>query len=92
MTVDDKLIHYLERLARIELSEGERADCKDDIRDIIDYFGTLSDIEEESVEYKEPLINVMRADTVVPSVEREDILLNAPVAKDGAFSVPKTVE
>ena len=39
-----------------------------------------------------PVHNVFREDVVTNGDEREEILANAPEAKEGAFVVPKTFD
>ena len=39
-----------------------------------------------------PIQNVFREDEVTNAADRDNLLANAPVKKDGCFVVPKTVE
>ena len=36
-----------------------------------------------------PLVNVLRDDVVVPSLDRDEVLAQAPAAEDGRFAVPR---
>ncbi len=38
-----------------------------------------------------PLSNVMREDVEVPSLDRDEVLANAPAAQDGRFRVPPII-
>jgi aspartyl-tRNA(Asn)/glutamyl-tRNA(Gln) amidotransferase subunit C len=38
-----------------------------------------------------PLKNVFREDVVVPSLDRDEVLANAPAAEDKRFRVPPTI-
>ncbi len=38
-----------------------------------------------------PLSNVMRDDVEVPSLDRDEVLANAPAAQDGRFRVPPII-
>ena len=38
-----------------------------------------------------PLSNVMRDDVEVPSLDRDEVLANAPAAHDGRFRVPPII-
>ena len=95
MLIDDNMIDYISELARLKLQDTERESAKKEINKIIDYMDTLNQLDTSNVEdmsHVFPVKNVFRKDEVVPSKDREDILLNAPEKKDGAFKVPKTFE
>ena len=95
MTIDKKLITYLESLGRIELTEDEREKCGKNLADILSYMDTLNELDTAGVEplsHSFPVTNVFREDVVAASADRELLLSNAPRQKDGCFKVPKTVE
>ncbi len=94
MTIDNKLITYLESLGRIELTEEERVKCEKDLQDILSYMDTLNELDTEGVEplsHSFPVTNVFHEDVVLNAPNRESLLSNAPRQKDGCFKVPKTV-
>ena len=39
-----------------------------------------------------PLVNVLRADVVRPSLDRDEVLAMAPQAEDGRFRVPRILD
>lgn len=95
MKINDELITYLEKLAKVELTNEEREQCSTDLQDIVSYMDVLSELDTQGIEplsHSFPVTNVMRGDEVKPSLNRDDVLKNAPQVKDGFFSVPKTVE
>lgn len=95
MTIDKNLISYLEALSRIELTDGERIKTEKDLQDILTYTDTLNELPTDGVEplsHSFPITNVMREDEVHMHGTRDEILQNAPEAKEGCFVVPKTVE
>ncbi len=95
MTVDKKLVIYLEKLARIELEESEREKVSEDIQDIISYMDTLNTLDTEGVEpmsHSVLVSNVWRDDTVTNGDKHTEILKNAPHKTDECFVVPKVVE
>ncbi len=95
MKITDEIIDYIGILARIHISDEERETDKEEIGKIIDYMDTLNELDTTGIEamsHAFPVKNVFRADVVKPSVDREDIILNAPHKKDGCFKVPKAVE
>ena len=95
MTVDDKLITYLETLGRLELEEDERRKLKHDIQDILAYMDSLNELDTEGVEPRShslPVSNVWRPDVVENSDIHDDILQNAPNRTEDCFVVPRVVE
>ena len=56
---------------------------------------TMKELNTDAIEpmsHAFPLKNVFREDVVTNQDDRENMLLNAPKKKDGAFMVPKTIE
>lgn len=95
MAIDKNTVAYLESLARIELTDKEREKTEKDLQDIVTYIDTLNELPTDGVEplsHSFPITNVMRKDEVDMHNMRDEILQNAPKAKDGCFVVPKTVE
>ncbi len=95
MEINDKIIGYVAALAKLELSEEEKARAKEDLGNILSYMNTMNDLDTDGIEpmsHAFPLRNVFREDEVVNGDDRENLLKNAPVKKDGCFVVPKTVE
>ena len=59
------------------------------------YIDTLNELDTSGVEpmsHVFPVNNVFREDVVTNGDDREEILANAPEAKEGAFVVPKTFD
>ena len=95
MLVDDKTIDYVAALAKLDLSQEEREGAKKDLGSILEYMEVMNELDTENMEpmsHAFPVTNVFREDVVTNSPDRENLLVNAPVQKDGCFIVPKTVE
>ena len=93
--ITDETMEYVEILAKLELTEEERAQAKADMSRMLDYIDMLNELDTEGVEPMShifPVNNVFREDVVENGDDRERMLANAPRKKDGAFMVPKTVE
>lgn len=93
--ISDEIIEYVGILAKLELSEDEKADAKRDMGRMLDYIDKLGELDTSGVEPMShifPINNVFRDDIVTNSDERDTILKNAPEHKEGAFKVPKTIE
>ena len=79
----------------MELSEEEKEQAKKDMANMLGYIDTLNELDTSGVEpmsHVFPVNNVFREDVVTNEDDREEILANAPEAKDGAFVVPKTFD
>ena len=88
-------IAYVAHLARLELSDAEKAKLSAQLAGILDYVAQLSKVDVTGVEptaHAIPLTNVLRKDEVQASIERERILKNAPETARDLFIVPKIVE
>lgn len=95
MQITPDLIKYLEKLARITLSEDEEKKVGNELQDILTYIDMLNELDTDGVEAMShcfPVTNVMREDEVAPSMSSDEIVANAPESQDGYFVVPKTVD
>ena len=93
--ISDETIEYVGILAKLELSEEEKEQAKKDMANMLDYIDTLNELDTSGVEpmsHVFPVNNVFREDVVTNEDDRDEILANAPEAKDGAFVVPKTFD
>lgn len=93
--ISDETIEYVGILAKLELSEEEKEQAKKDMANMLDYIDTLNELDTSGVEPMSHVFsvnNVFREDVVTNEDDREEILANAPEAKDGAFVVPKTFD
>ena len=85
MTIDDKLITYLEDLSRLKLSEDEEKKAKEDLGKILAYIDKLNELDTtdmEAISHPFSFTNNFREDEAAASADRELILKNAPQQKD----------
>lgn len=93
--ISDETIEYVGILAKLELSDEEKEQAKKDMANMLDYIDTLNELDTSGVEpmsHVFPVNNVFREDVVTNGDDREEILANAPEAKEGAFVVSKTFD
>lgn len=93
--INDATIEYIGILAKLDLSQEEKAAAKKDMSRMLDYIDQLNELDTSGIEPMShifPTVNVFREDVVLNQDDRENILKNAPAQKNGAFKVPKTVE
>lgn len=95
MTITDETIDYVGILAKLELSDEEKEQAKQDMTNMLDYVSKLNELDTDNVEpmsHAFPVHNVFREDVVTNSDDREQLLANAPEQKDGCYKVPKTFD
>jgi aspartyl-tRNA(Asn)/glutamyl-tRNA(Gln) amidotransferase subunit C len=81
-------VKYVAHLARIGLSPEEERAMAAHLGGILGYIEKLRELDVTGV----PMVNVMRADVVRPSLAHEAAMANAPAQANGLFLVPKIVE
>lgn len=89
ITRDD--VAYVARLARLHLSEAELDRFTHQLSDVLEHAGDIAALDIADVpptSHPYPLANVFREDVPVPSVDRAEVLAQAPAAEDGMFRVP----
>jgi aspartyl-tRNA(Asn)/glutamyl-tRNA(Gln) amidotransferase subunit C len=85
-------VEHVAKLARLALTDDEVEDLTSELAGIL---GHAADIEALALDdvpptaHPLPLENVLRADTVRPSLDRDEVLGQAPAAEDGRFRVPR---
>ena len=93
--ISDEMIEYVGILTKLELSEEEKEQAREDMGRLLSYIDKLGELDTEGVEpmsHVFPVNNVFREDVVTNGDMREEILKNAPEEKDGMFVVPRTFD
>jgi len=88
-------IDHLSKLARLSLSEEEKALFGVQIDNILTYMEKLNELDTKDVEPTSHVIsmsNVTREDIEAGSLPREEALSNAPDHTDKFYRVPKIIE
>jgi aspartyl-tRNA(Asn)/glutamyl-tRNA(Gln) amidotransferase subunit C len=85
-------VHYVARLARLELSEEEVERFSGELSKVLDHIETIGELGDLAdvppTSHVVEVENVLRDDTPRPSLPREVALANAPDAALGGFRVP----
>jgi aspartyl-tRNA(Asn)/glutamyl-tRNA(Gln) amidotransferase subunit C len=95
MEISKEQVEHVARLARLEVSEDEKAMFARQLSGILTYMDQLKELDTNGVEPTAtvlPTDNVFRDDKVRPSLPQEKALANAPDQADGFFRVPKILE
>ncbi len=88
-------VGYVAELARLELTDEEKAVFQPQLENIVKYVEMISSVDVSDVEpmmHGRPLVNAFREDIVRPSLDREAALANAPARVGEEFLLPKIVE
>jgi aspartyl-tRNA(Asn)/glutamyl-tRNA(Gln) amidotransferase subunit C len=89
ITRDD--VAHVARLARLDLTADELVMFTDQLAKVLDHARDVEALDVGDVpptSHPYPLRNVMRADEVVPCLDRDAVLAAAPAVEDAQFRVP----
>ena len=85
-------VAHVALLARLELTDDELDMFTGQLADILGHADDIEALDVSGVEamaHPLRLSNVLRADEIVPSLDRDEVLSQAPAAEDGRFRVPQ---
>lgn len=88
-------IEHVARLARLALSDEERARFREQLGVILEHAERVREVAVEDVPptgHPIPATNVFRPDEPRPGLEREEALAGAPEREGDRFKVPRIVE
>jgi aspartyl-tRNA(Asn)/glutamyl-tRNA(Gln) amidotransferase subunit C len=88
-------VEHVARLARLELTDAELDASTDQLEAILEHAEDVAQLDLTDVEptaHPLPLVNVVRADTVGPTLDRDEVLAAAPATEDGRFRVPRILD
>jgi aspartyl-tRNA(Asn)/glutamyl-tRNA(Gln) amidotransferase subunit C len=91
MTLSLVEVEHIASLARLRLTDDEKARYCEQLSAILDYMAKLSQLDTADIEPTAtvlPLRTVLRPDVVRPSLTPEALLANAPEAEAQMFRVP----
>lgn len=90
MPIDIDIAHVA-RLARLDLTEDELAHYQEQLSVILEHAAQVQAINTEGVEpttHPLPMVNAFRPDEVRPSLDRDEVLAQAPDVEGPYFRVP----
>ena len=95
MEVTTQLIDNLAELARLQFSEAEKAEIKNDLQRMIAFVEKLQEVDTTGTEpllHMTDAMNAFREDEVKGSMDKKVALANAPGAGTDYFKVPKVIK
>lgn len=84
-------VAHVAHLARLSLSDAELDLATEQLAAVLDHAADVAALDLTDVAptaHPLPLANVLRDDVVVPGVDRDEVLAQAPAVEDGRFRVP----
>lgn len=95
MVIERSVVDHVARLARLDLSEEERARMGAELGQILAHADRIQGLDLDGVEptsHAVPVVNALRQDEVKPSLGQKDALAGAPAVEGGRFRVPRIIE
>ena len=95
MSVDQKTVRHIARLARIAVQDDELEALAKELNGILDWVEQLGEVDTAEVEPMTSAVAMamkMRDDVVTETSLQKEVTRNAPGVEDGFFVVPKVVE
>lgn len=95
MQISKQEVERVAKLARLEISEGEKDAFSQQLSSILTYIEELKSWDTTGIEPTATVLeqtNVLREDRAKPSLPVEQALMNAPDSDGGYFRVPRILE
>ena len=95
MEITKQEVEKVAKLARLEITEAEKAAFAKQLSQILTHVETLKQYDTAGIEPTATVlgqVNVFREDVVQPSLPVEQALANAPEREADGFAVPKIIE
>ena len=85
-------VAHVAGLARLRLTDEELGRFTEQLAAVLDHAAGVAALDTAGVPptaHPLPLANVLRDDTPVPGLDRDEVLAAAPAAEEGRFRVPR---
>ena len=94
MEITTDLIKHLANLSRLNFTDNELENFKDEFKRTLEQIDELQGVDTENIETFNKTIKAqnLREDKVKESLPNEKVVMNAPKKSRGAIVVPKVVE
>lgn len=92
--ISQETVIKVSRLARLSLNTDEVEKMTAQLAGMLEHFRDIDALDLANVEpmtQPYPLKNVLREDVIAPSLDRDEVLSQAPIAESGRFRVPPTI-
>ncbi|MBV9661979.1 MAG: Asp-tRNA(Asn)/Glu-tRNA(Gln) amidotransferase subunit GatC [Acidimicrobiales bacterium] len=90
--ISAKEVAHVARLARLRLTDEELERFAEQLGAVLEHARDVEQLDTAGVPptaHPLPLVNVLRDDAVVPCLDRDEVLAQAPEVEDDRFRVPR---
>ena len=95
MKITRDLIKHLGSLSRLDLTEEEVDEYRNDFQSMIDFFDVINELDTSNIKIEKEKLNAkteLREDEIEKGLDNKDVIKNAPESLGGAILVPTIVE
>ncbi len=95
MEITNELVDNLANLSKLSFDKDGTIEIRNDLQKMVGFIEQLQNLDTNGVEpllHMGDAVNILRQDQVKGSIEREDALLNAPLADEAFFKVPTVIK
>ena len=95
MTLTSEEVEHIAGLARLKLTDEEKARYREQLSAVLDYAARLQSLDTTGIPPTSSVLpprTVLRADEPKAGLTREDLLANAPDITENQFRVPPVLE
>ena len=95
MSLTLEQVEHIANLARLDLSEEEKALYREQLSAILDYVASLQTLDTDEIPPTAgvlPPLNVLRSDEPIPGLSLEALLRGAPQVEQNQFRIPPVFE
>lgn len=95
MEITNELVDNLANLSKLSFDAEGTTEIRNDLQKMVGFIEQLQSVDTNGVEpllHMGDAVNILRQDQVQGSIERQDALLNAPLADEAFFKVPTVIK
>lgn len=95
MEITNELVDNLANLSKLSFDTEARSEIRNDLQKMVGFIEQLQTVDTNGIEpllHMGDAVNILRQDMVQGSIQREEALLNAPLADDAFFKVPTVIK
>ena len=95
MKITDNEVRHIADLSRLAFTDEQAADMAGHLQTVLEHFEMLDSVDTSMLPPTAHIldaVNVLRPDAVVPPMDRDKLLANAPETDGESYIVPKVLE
>jgi aspartyl-tRNA(Asn)/glutamyl-tRNA(Gln) amidotransferase subunit C len=95
MEITNELVDNLANLSKLSFDTEARSEIRNDLQKMVGFIEQLQTVDTNGIEpllHMGDAVNILRQDMVQGSIQRDEALLNAPLADDAFFKVPTVIK